>query len=144
MKASSESGEWASLTSSAFPVAGFGGIAFRQLSLRARAACAVPPGRAGFPLAVRLAKWRTLAGEWRVGDLWPDRMFESFLSPKKPLWSQSVSLVRQVLWSRRKSRDDTRSSERSIGCGFRVCGNPLSRPEGYHKMASPRKPTKIG
>src|SRR6266853_5370241 len=101
MKASSESGEWASLTSSAFPVAGFGGIAFCQLSLRARAARAVPPRRAGFPVAIRLAKWRALAGEWRVGDLWPDRIFDSFLSPKKPLWGQSGLLVRQVLWSRR-------------------------------------------
>ena len=38
---------------------------------RLRALRAVQPRRAGFPLAVRLAKWRTLAGEWRVGDLDP-------------------------------------------------------------------------
>src|SRR6266851_5348178 len=38
---------------------------------RLRALRAVQPRRAGFPLAVRLAKWRTLAGERRVSDLDP-------------------------------------------------------------------------
>src|SRR5712691_94232 len=33
--------------------------------------------RAGFPLVVRLAKWRTSAGEWRAGDLRPAGNFGS-------------------------------------------------------------------
>ena len=87
------------MTSSAFPVAGFVGIAFRQLSLG------------------------------RGLNLNPARTFDSFLGPKKPLWSQSGLQIRQVLWSRRKSRADTRLAERSVGGGFHVCGNPLSRPK---------------
>jgi hypothetical protein len=79
-------------------VAGFVGIAFRQLSL-----------------------------------------FDSFLDPKRPPRGQSGLLVRQVLWSHSKSQDDTRSAERSVGGGFRVCGNPLSRAEGYHKTTPHRK-----
>src|SRR3977135_2995028 len=98
MKASSESGELASLISRALPVAGFVGIAFRQLS-----------------------------------------RFDLFPGPKKPLESQSGLLVRQVRWSRRKSRGDTHPAERSVGGGFRVRGNPLSRAKGYHKTTPHRK-----
>src|SRR5229473_7296758 len=44
----------------------------------------VPPGRAGFPLAVRLTKWRTLAGEWCVGDLKPIRVMVEAMPGESP------------------------------------------------------------
>src|SRR6266853_2533761 len=41
-----------------------------------------------------------------------------------------------------ESRDDTRSAERSIGCGFRVCANPPSRSERYHTPTRRTIPTR--
>src|SRR6266853_4585074 len=111
MKASSESGECASLISTALPVAGFIGIAFRQLSLGYGHYFSAGPTDSAFRSA---------------------RTFESILGPMKPLQSQSGLQVRHVLWSRRKSRDDTHSAERSVEGGLQVCESPLSRPEDYH------------
>ncbi len=54
---------WRSSEESNCPALRFGAL---SISGGVRTLRAVPPGRAGFPLAVRLAKWRTLAGEWRV------------------------------------------------------------------------------
>src|SRR5258708_40287410 len=63
---------------------------------RLRALRTVQPRRAGFPLAVRLAKWRTLAGGRRVSGLDPARnRLPAPPVPGIPCWTPKAGAHRE-------------------------------------------------